>query len=221
VSFATATIIRQLRHLAYRCSERWNDWRYGVHTDADLKPGDFGVDDKDCHCYSATNYKRFRELMAYVNIRPDQDVFIDYGSGLGRVVMLAATYPFRKVIGVELSAQLHATAQKNLTLARPRLRCQAIELLNVDARQYVVPPEVTVVYFWSPFGTEILRSVLENIRQSVLAQPREVTILYTFAPGLSCLETLKTQLPWFKVRQEIALGSRLNLTLASIGPDPK
>ena len=50
-------------------------------------------------------------------IRPD-DVFIDLGSGMGRMVLEAARYPFKRVIGVELVEQLHDLARANLASTR-------------------------------------------------------------------------------------------------------
>lgn len=44
----------------------------------------------------------------------DHDVFVDFGSGMGRVVLQAARYPFRKVIGVEISETLHSIARERL-----------------------------------------------------------------------------------------------------------
>jgi hypothetical protein len=217
VNAMLAGAVKSVRHLVYRLSERYHDWRFGVSTDAYVEPDDFGIKDGECHCYSATNYRRFRQLMSHVNIRPGQDVFLDYGSGMGRVVMLAATYDFRRVIGVELSPSLNEIATRNIENARSRLRCQNVELHTVDARQFVVPPDATVFYFWSPFGGDILKTVFENIRRSVQEAPRNVTILYIYAPGMSCLHGLMDQMPWLQVRTEEPLGSGLNLTICTVG----
>jgi tRNA G46 methylase TrmB len=58
----------------------------------------------------------------------DHDVFVDVGSGMGRVVLQAARYSFRKVIGVEISETLHGIAWENIDRNRQRLRCGDIEL---------------------------------------------------------------------------------------------
>jgi predicted RNA methylase len=42
--------------------------------------------------------------------RADDEVFLDYGAGLGRVLILAAMLPFKRVIAVELSPILAAKA---------------------------------------------------------------------------------------------------------------
>jgi hypothetical protein len=40
--------------------------------------------------------------------------FIDLGSGMGRVVLMAAELPFARVVGVEFSQKLHEIAKDNL-----------------------------------------------------------------------------------------------------------
>ena len=55
------------------------------------------------------------------NNNPGQDVFVDYGAGKGRTVVLASTYQFKRVIGVELAPELAAIAEENLFRAIKRL----------------------------------------------------------------------------------------------------
>jgi len=143
-------MLATLRHLVLRFTERFFDWRFGISSDTQIDLREFGITDAAFHPYNATTYLRFRQLMKLVPIRAGEDVFLDFGSGLGRVVILAATYPFRKVIGVELIPELHAKAQDNVRKALPRLKCQDIELHNIDARSFKIPAEVTGDLFLEP-----------------------------------------------------------------------
>ena len=43
-----------------------------------------------------------------------QYTFVDVGSGKGRMLFVAAEYPFRRVVGVEFSNQLHVEALENI-----------------------------------------------------------------------------------------------------------
>jgi precorrin-6B methylase 2 len=205
-------MLKKLRYLVvhrllYRLSERIFELWYGIDTDHDIQPKELGLTDPDSEHYNATPYIRFRQMMALIQIRPGQDVFLDYGCGMGRIVVLAATYPFRKVIGIELTERLHRVAQQNVRRARSRLRCRDIELHQMDARDYRVPPDVTVVYFWNPFGGAILEKVFANIRESLLASPRTITIIYLHPTGVTSLDKIKPSLPWLKERQRINLGA--------------
>ena len=75
------------------------------------------------------------------------DVFVDYGSGMGRVLIIAGHEPFKRVIGVEMSEQLNEVARENLDHNRDRFRCQESSD-RADATQWQVPDDVTIVYFY-------------------------------------------------------------------------
>jgi SAM-dependent methyltransferase len=55
-----------------------------------------------------------RKLLRGLNIRYESYVFVDLGSGKGRVLLLAAELPFKEIIGVEFSPELHAIARSNI-----------------------------------------------------------------------------------------------------------
>ena len=211
-------LLRPLRRFAHHSVERLNDWRYGIVSDAQIFLGQFGITDPACHQYNATSYVRFRQLMKLINIRPGEDVFLDYGSGMGRAVFLAATYPFRRVIGVELIPELHAQARQNIESARRRLRCRDVKLVNIDAREYQVPGDVTVVYFWNPFSGHVLCEALGNIRKSVLENPRRVTMIFLSPTGTSSVDQIKSQVPWLSELQRVTLGPNSVATIYGIDP---
>ncbi|MBI4528245.1 MAG: hypothetical protein HY695_31005 [Deltaproteobacteria bacterium] len=201
-------MVRRLRYFLYRLYERFYEWRLGIFSDTEIFLDTYGVTDAACHQYIATSYIRFRQLMKLIDIRPGEDVFLDFGSGMGRAVVLAATYPFRKIIGVELIPELNERAVKNVQRALPRLRCRDIELHNVDARSFRVPPEVTVIYFWNPFSKHVLADVFGNIRQSVIESPRTVTIIFLSPPGVTSVDEIKDGLPWLAERRRFDLGPK-------------
>ena len=102
--------------------------------------------------------------------------FIDIGSGKGRAVMLASRYPFAKVIGVEISPELHRVAVANLATYRESNHGAAresnqgaapIELLLADAAAYSFPAGPLVVYLYHPFCRPVLERVLRNLQASL------------------------------------------------------
>ena len=111
------------------------------------------------------------------------DVFVDFGSGKGRIVYQAARYPFARVMGVEISEHLNEIARRNIERNRHRLVCQDVELVTMDAAEFRVPDNVTHAYFYFPFGGEIFRRVLDNIVESLERAPRRLTLIYA-CPGL-------------------------------------
>ncbi len=129
--------------------------------------------------YQPTDPALFREMMDSPKIDFSQFVFIDIGSGKGRVLLMAADYPFRRVIGVELLPELHRAAKENVAKYRSdSQKCFAIETICADARDFVFPAEPLVVYLFNPLSESGLRQLLANLEQSLRQNPREVLVLY-------------------------------------------
>jgi SAM-dependent methyltransferase len=165
-----------------RRRDREFDAEFGVET-----RGIIGLEQlqiESCHAphgvrYEQTKPAAFDTLMKPLQIRWEDFIFVDFGSGKGRALMLASEYPFRRIIGVEFARELHAAAQANLAQYRsPTQRCHAIELHCQDAAEFVLPAEPTVFYFYNPFDATVMNKVLANMRASLAAHPRPAFILY-------------------------------------------
>jgi SAM-dependent methyltransferase len=104
--------------------------------------------------------------------------FVDMGSGKGRMLFVAAEYPFHKVVGVEFSLELHEEAVRNIQryISRKR-RCGEIEAVLADAAAFPFPEGKLVVYLFNPFGPEVMGRMLENLAASLQRNPRHVVIL--------------------------------------------
>ena len=63
--------------------------------------------------YDPSNPEVVRGLISKLQIDYSRFSFIDFGSGKGRVLLVAAGFPFKEVIGVEFSRELHEVALKN------------------------------------------------------------------------------------------------------------
>jgi SAM-dependent methyltransferase len=104
--------------------------------------------------------------------------FIDVGSGKGRMLFVAAEYPFRKVAGVEFSKDLHEQALTNIgTYKHRRQRCGDIESILANAATFEFPDEKLVIYMFNPFGPEIMREMLANLERSLEKSPRHVVVV--------------------------------------------
>ena len=119
----------------------------------------------------------------------DRDTFVDFGCGKGRVVHQAAKRPFRRVIGVEISPALAEIARANLAARRHQHRCPNVEIVVADAREFPVPDDLTVGYFWDPFTGETLKAVLRGIVDSIDRHPRPVRLIYLGHRGAEVLAT--------------------------------
>jgi hypothetical protein len=109
--------------------------------------------------------------------------FIDFGSGKGRALLLASQYPFRRVLGIEFSPELHVAAQENLRIYPPhQVACSQVESICQDFLEFSLPPEPSVLFFFDPCSEILFRKTLENIRTSSLTTPRPLLLVYV-APG--------------------------------------
>jgi hypothetical protein len=130
--------------------------------------------------YVPTPWRLLRTLFPPDGLGPD-DVVLEYGSGQGRVMIwVASRFAVRRVIGVEHNADSITAARANLENWRGPLRCRAVEFFYDDAREFVVPDDVTVVYLFNPFVGETFARVLEQLGASLERRPRALRLIYLY-----------------------------------------
>src|SRR5436309_62415 len=101
--------------------------------------------------YDPIEPEKFQRTLASVALRYEDFLFIDFGSGMGRSVLLASELPFKKVIGVEFAPDLHRVAERNArTYRNDNQKCKDIEFVCMDAAAYLLPPVPTVLFFFNP-----------------------------------------------------------------------
>lgn len=152
--------------------------RHRIRTSGVVELADLGIAGPDRVRYKPAPWLTLRRALPRRSVTAD-DVFLDFGSGMGRVIFQAALhYPFRRVVGVELSTRLHRIATGNIDRNQGRLRCQAVELVRGDAVDYAVPSDVTVVFFDNPFTGQTFATVVDGLLASVDRAPRRLRIIY-------------------------------------------
>ena len=126
--------------------------------------------------YEATPPGDVVRLLAAAQLVPECTTFVDIGSGMGRVVLIASRLPFKQVVGVEISPALHEIARENLaTYDRAVQRCRDVRLVRADAAGYAFPRGELAVYLYNPFRAPVLAAVLDRL---LAGPPRRVTLLY-------------------------------------------
>ncbi|MGB6387819.1 MAG: class I SAM-dependent methyltransferase [Terriglobales bacterium] len=129
--------------------------------------------------YQPTEPALFREMMASLPIEFDTFTFVDLGSGKGRTLLMASEYPFRKIVGVELIAELHRAAEENIRAYHSATQqCSQIESLLADACEFELPAEPLVIYFFNPLPEHSFSEVLLRLEKSLERVPRAVWIVY-------------------------------------------
>jgi 16S rRNA G966 N2-methylase RsmD len=166
-----------LEELRYRITDRYYERRLGVETAGRLTVKDLGFANAEFMDYDPIGYREIYSALSRIPLDKSTSTFLDYGSGKGRAVIAAASLPFRRVIGIEISERLLAIARKNLDSMRNK-QCQCVELLHRDATQYAVPRDVNLIYFYNPFAGQVLQTVVDNIYESYKQAPREIYIIF-------------------------------------------
>jgi SAM-dependent methyltransferase len=185
------------------------DERFGVETSG-LIYGLLSGHQHDVHNngYFAVAPSVFHAIMGTMAERLHLDwrrfCFVDVGSGKGRALLLASDYPFRKIIGVELSPELDRVARANIArYAAATHQPPAVSLLG-DAAEFLWPPGPLVVYMWNAFTRPVMEQVFHNLETSLAQQPRELYLVYIHPE----LESMVAEVPWLIPlwRDEFALS---------------
>jgi SAM-dependent methyltransferase len=198
----TGRLIRSYRALARGLSRELVDRALNVETSQPVSLTQLGLEAPDRVGYEAGGWLDLPRVLRARDVGPD-DVFLDLGSGKGRILLQAAQYRFARVIGVELSELLSAIARRNAASCRLRPRCGAIELVISDAIDYTIPDDVSVVYLFNPFRQATFDSVLTRLVESVDRRPRRLRLIYRNA-----------------IHHELLLGRGFTLERLSPGPRP-
>lgn len=154
------------------------DRRFGIDTTGEIHLSELGLPEENRKYYIASGWTVLRRMLPARAVVGD-DVFIDFGSGKGRVVYQASVgYPFKRVIGVEISEALNAVARRNIEQNRHRLRCPDVELVTCDVVDYDIPDDVTIAYFNDPFNGEIFAAAVDKLVESLNRRPRPLRVIY-------------------------------------------
>lgn len=141
--------------------------------------------------YAASRWEVLPRALRYVGTS-EGGTFVDFGCGKGRVVHQAAKRPFRQVIGVEVSPHLAEIARGVVAARSHQHRCRNVDIVLADATQFRVPDDLTIAYFYRPFGKETFDAVLRGILESMDRHPRRVCLIYVLPPSSARLTILGT-----------------------------
>ncbi len=120
-------------------------------------------------------------VRAAIDKTPDLEsaVFMDFGCGKGRPLVVASEYPFRRIIGVELSPALADVAKSNAArIAADYPERTSIEVVEGDATLYEPPQGYLVLFLYNPAYAPLLRRVAR-----MAADRRDKTIVIYVNPA--------------------------------------
>lgn len=154
------------------------DLRRGIWTLPAVAPEDLTIDGDRAHveAYEPSRAPQFRLALSRFDL-PRDGRFVDLGCGKGRALVMALEQGFESVLGVEIAAELAAHAERTVARRTRRRRGRA-EVRHGDAGTYAFAPEDRVVFLYNPFDHVVLSRVLDNLRASLAAHPRDVRVVY-------------------------------------------
>lgn len=162
------------------------DWWNGVSTKKIIAVDKLGIEDP----VVLENARRYRpspvlcvknSLKAVKQMDPelklDQCEFIDYGSGMGRVLIIALMEGFKNLVGVELSEKLNVICRDNFDKLKTKGHTFKLDIYEGDAQLHMPNKEAQVFFFFRPFSEEVFNNVMSQILKSVKKNPRKIYCL--------------------------------------------
>jgi cyclopropane fatty-acyl-phospholipid synthase-like methyltransferase len=173
VRIGTMLVTCDFGPLAYAMWLRWNrlEFRYANYVAAE---------DGNSHQHSGGPV--LTKILRSLDI-PKSSVALDLGVGMA-IAAITLSRHFSSVIGVDLSPELIDIAKRNIN----KMRVSNVTLVCADARVLTEELDrVTHVYMFNPFGAQVMRVVMDNLRRSLLRSPRPLMIIYKLP---ACHETV-------------------------------
>jgi SAM-dependent methyltransferase len=175
------TILAPVRRLVRRIRRRrWPahpiDRLYGIETSSFVDPallasGDAMLDGRNIGYVGSQPSIVRRALGSIEGI--EAATFVDLGCGKGRALAVASEFPFRRILGIEVSVELCRQAEANAAaMVRAHPGRTPIEVVQGDAS---APPlaglGLAVLYLYNSFDGEILARLVRTIEASLAADP--------------------------------------------------
>jgi SAM-dependent methyltransferase len=157
------------------------DATYGTDTSGYVPSEDLpgsSVATTKLHVYGGSQPSIIREALTKL---PDDKpfTFIDLGCGKGRPMLVATEFPFKRVIGLELSTALAEQARSNVAIY-DRMVIPGCEMaIEVgDAAAFNFPAGHLCVFLYNPFGAEVMNRVVANLEHAIQTDARSVFVIY-------------------------------------------
>lgn len=128
------------------------------------------------YAYEPTDYSVL-ERVAECGYITNDDVILDYGSGLGRVLFYMHHALGCSGIGIEAVEQFYKLACDN----KAQYNQEAdIEFFCIEAQKYELQKRISVCFFFNPFSIEVFQTVFAKIKESYYEDPRDIKLFFYY-----------------------------------------
>ncbi len=129
-------------------------------------------------CYAGSQPSVVRHALAALP-RCGGLTFLDLGCGKGRALMVATEFPFRDILGVELSPPLAEIARRNASIVAQRHpQRTAVRVAVADASEFPFPAGDLVLFLYHPFGAELVAKVVAQLEATLTAGRSSIYVVY-------------------------------------------
>jgi SAM-dependent methyltransferase len=105
--------------------------------------------------------------------------FVDFGCGKGRPLLVASEFPFRDIVGVELSPDLAGIARTNLAVVAKRYpERTSLRVEIADAATFPIPSGKVVIFLYNPFDEAVMLKVIAAIEAALAAGNSLIYVVY-------------------------------------------
>jgi len=132
----------------------------------------------DAWHYAGVDPRVLREALAAIPGAPQAFHFVDYGSGKGRAMAVAALHGFGAVTGIEFAPSLHRCAVANGERLRRRHPGAPWNARLGDAIGFDLPRGSLVVHLYNPFRGVVFESVMRRLADAAAERADPVFIVY-------------------------------------------
>ncbi|RIJ63679.1 SAM-dependent methyltransferase [Rummeliibacillus sp. TYF005] len=147
--------------------------------------------------------------LCFDNIELAQDdCFVDFGCGKGRVVFYVNHRYHIDTLGIEINKNYIQDAYQNKMqyVKNHHLAEKSVNFLNAKAEQYKIQPTDNIFFFFNPFSVQIFRKVIYNILKSQQGNSRKIYVILYY-PSFEYIQYLKSETK-FKVIKDVLVPNQ-------------
>lgn len=122
---------------------------------------------KQINPYAASQPSIVRRALGSLPDPRDYSI-VDLGCGKGRVTAIATEFPFKQIIGVELSADLANVGKANAAKVKAKFPDRTpINIVEGNALQFPLPAGKVVMFLCHSFGRELVAELIKVIEREL------------------------------------------------------
>jgi SAM-dependent methyltransferase len=154
--------------------------KYGIRTIGhDNLWGAISAEDRmHVSIYEPLNYYTSSRLFNYLQPADFTSALLDVGCGKGRLLAMGAVYGFSEIIGIDISKKLCDLATLVCRGIKIRYPNKSISIECSDARYYIIPDSVGVIFLFNPFDAVVMEGFIQKVFESLERKNRPLKILY-------------------------------------------